>query len=535
VILGDNGAGKSSLVDALQFALQFQLPGVRGAKATATAGRCGLSDRLPRVTVRLTDGAAVERHVTYDDERDRYVVNSDLADDFAHTPLILRRSDILRFWDTPAELRQMVFVHYFRPGQRPVELPQERALRLRAAQQRAKAQRNDARNALARVADVSPVEIPTDTTKFENFVNSRLYGRSRTESGDKPGRLQPDVYAAVVQMRSTLKELRQLKKEADAPIRTETDPDSQLGAVLREASADVTTAFRAISPSAAVASIELALGEDTTMQLAVRATLANGAAADPARILSEANRDLVAFLIFVAIAKASAARGQAQVMVLDDVFQSVDGPIRVAALDYVVSDLKGWQFVLTAHDRLWREQVLSIMRRHGHPTISLEIAGWEPEFGPDIRATTGDLGGAVRAALDTADPVAIAVHAGRLVELIGHHLSWILPVSVSRRRDDRYTLNDVWPPVFSKLKKLAGTGGADEVERYLHLRNLLGAHINEWAGMTSLTETRRFGDAALDLLNSVHCTECLRWVEKSPETHTYVCRCGATRLTKPSS
>lgn len=269
------------------------------------------------------------------------------------------------------------------------------------------------------------------------------------------------------------------------------------------------------------------------MQLAVRATLANGAEADPAGILSEANRDLVAFLIFVAIAKASAARGQAQVMVLDDVFQSVDGPIRVAALDYVVSELKGWQFVLTAHDRLWREQVLTIMRRHGHPTTSLEIAGWDPQYGPDIRATTGDLGGAVRAALDTADPVAIAVHAGRLVELISHHLSWTLPVSVSRRRDDRYTLNDVWPPVYSKLKKLTAVGAADEVERYLHLRNLLGAHINEWADMTSLTETRRFGEAVLELLKGVRCTECSRWVEKSPEAHTYVCRCGATRLTKP--
>lgn len=525
IVLGDNGAGKSSLVDALQFALQFQLPGVRGAKATAIAGRCGLSERLPRVVVRLNDGSTAERHVTYDEERDRYSANSEVSRDFALTPLVLRRSDILRFWDTPAELRQMVFVHYFRPGQRPVELPQERELRLKAAQQRAKAERNEARKALARTLNISPVEISTDSTKFENFVNRRLYGRSR--------RLDKDVYEAVVRMRSALKELRQIKRETDAPIRMETDPDSELGAVLREASADVTDAFRAISPSAAVASIELALGQETTMQLAVRATLANGAEADPVRILSEANRDLVAFLIFVAIAKASAARGQAQVMVLDDVFQSVDGPIRVAALDYVVSELKGWQFILTAHDRLWREQVLTIMRRHGHPTTSLEIAGWDTQRGPDIRATTGDLGAAVRAALDTSDPVAIAVHAGRLVELISHHLSWTLPVSVSRRRDDRYTLNDVWPPVYSKLKKLTAVEAADEVERYLHLRNLLGAHINEWAEMTSLAETKRFGEAVLELLRNVRCAECARWVEKSPEAHTYVCRCGATRMTKP--
>jgi hypothetical protein len=335
-------------------------------------------------------------------------------------------------------------------------------------------------------------------------------------------------------MRAALKELRQIKKEMNAPIRMVTDPDSELGAVLQEASADVTSAFRAISPTAAVKSIALALGEETTMQLAVRATLANGAEADPARILSEANRDLVAFLIFVAIAKASASRGQARVMLLDDVFQSVDAPIRVAALDYVVADLKGWQFVLTAHDRLWREQVLTILRRHNHPVASLEIAGWDPQHGPDVRATTGDVGGAVRAALEEGgDPVAIAVHAGRLVELISHHLSWTLPVSVTRRRDDRYTLNDVWPPVYSKLKKLTTAGPADEVERYLHLRNLLGAHVNEWADPTSLAETRRFGEAVLELLNAVRCTECSRWVENSPEAHTYVCRCGATRVVKP--
>ena len=531
VILGDNGAGKSSIVDALQFALQYQLPGIRG-KATAAAGRCGLTDALPRVVVRLSDGTNVERRVSYDPDRDRFHVNSELPSGFARTPLVLRRADILRFWDTPAELRQMVFVHYFRPGQRPVELPQEREARLKAAQQRAKARRNESRRTLADCLKISPVEIPTEQTDFDAFVNTRLYGRSRGVKTKKHARLPSDIYGAVVAMRTAMKELRQVKKEMDAPIRKETDPAGELGAVLRDASADVTTAFRAISPSVAVASIRLTLGEETTMQLGVRATLANGAEANPARVLSEANRDLVAFLIFVAIAKASAARGQAQVMILDDVFQSIDGPIRVAALDYVVSELKGWQFIVTAHDRLWREQLLTILRRHNHPIASLEIAGWEPRYGPDVRATTGDVGAALRSSLEATDPAAIAVHAGRLVELIAHCLSWTLPVSVTRRRDDRYTLNDVWPPVYSKLKKLATGGAADDVERYLHLRNLLGAHINDWAAMTSLSETKRFGEAALKLLDAVRCTECFRWVEESPEAHTYVCRCGATRLTK---
>ena len=172
VILGDNGAGKSSIVDALQFGLQFQLPGVRGKEKTTVAGRSGLSDFLPKVVVRLSDSTNVERRVSYDADRDRYQANSDLPSGFARTPLALRRADILRFWDTPAELRQVVFVHYFRPGQRPVELPQERERRLKAAQQRAKGRRNAAHRDLAQRLKISPVEIPTEQEKFESFVNS---------------------------------------------------------------------------------------------------------------------------------------------------------------------------------------------------------------------------------------------------------------------------------------------------------------------------------------------------------------------------
>jgi hypothetical protein len=222
-------------------------------------------------------------------------------------------------------------------------------------------------------------------------------------------------------------------------------------------------------------------------------------------------------------------------MVLDDVFQSVDGPIRVAALHYVLSDLNGWQFFLTAHDRLWREQVLTILHRHGRAVTSLEIASWDPEHGPEIRASTGDLGSAVHAALQAGDAVSIAVQAGRLVELTSHHLSWTLPVSVTRRRDDRYTLNDVSAPVYKKLKGLTTAPAADLVDRHLHLRNLLGAHVNDWAGVTSVAEARRFGEAALELLNFCPVPQCLRWIERSPEAHTYVCRSGTTRVTKPPS
>jgi hypothetical protein len=118
--------------------------GACGKEATAAAARCGLTETLAKVIVDLDDGTVVRREVLHDADHNRFRTEGSAPSDFSRTPLVLRRADILRFWDTPAELRQMVFVHYFRPGQRPVELPQEREHRLRATRQRAKGKRNDA-------------------------------------------------------------------------------------------------------------------------------------------------------------------------------------------------------------------------------------------------------------------------------------------------------------------------------------------------------------------------------------------------------
>jgi hypothetical protein len=527
VVLGDNGSGKSSIVDALQFALQLQLRGASGEAALPLA-QCGLVQVLPSITVHLSDGVDIERRVWNDGDRLR--ITPDPPDDFRRTPLVLRRSDILRFWETPAEFRQLLFVHFFSGGQAPAELPQEREMRLKAAEMQAKAERRGARTKLARLLGASPVTVPTESKAFSDWVNANVYGWNPNTRRRTFRDVPQSHRSAVDALRSSIKRLDLIKKELDDPTPHSIGRPNELAAVLREASADVTRSFRAISPSRAVSAIEMTCGEATAMDLTLTARLSNGQDADPGTILSEANRDLVAFLVFVAIARAAASHGQARVMILDDVFQSVDGPIRVAALDHVVSQLPGWQFVLTAHDRLWQEQLVTILRRHGHPVRSYEIVGWSPGSGPDLRAKDGKFDSALRSAMDAGDPSAVALHAGRLLEQLCHELSWTLPVSVTRRRDDRYTLGDLWPSVYKRLKTTNAFEAADEVERYIHLRNLLGAHVNEWAQSASLGETSRFGQAVLDLLLAIQCAQCGRWVEASPEAHTYVCRCGATRL-----
>jgi hypothetical protein len=102
---------------------------------------------------------------------------------------------------------------------------------------------------------------------------------------------------------------------------------------------------------------------------------------------------------------------------------------------------------------------------------------------------------------------------------------------VKRRHGDRYTLGDLWPPIRKELRKTAAAAAtAEEIDRYLHLRDLMGAHYNEWAESASAAEIARLAVAVLALLRTTQCQTCKRWVERSPIRGQWVCRCGATVL-----
>lgn len=535
LILGDNGSGKSSIVDALQFGLQCEIRGVRGnsavplARSKATAG-------LPYVRITLADGVEVVRRVWWEEKdghEPRLKVDASAVLAFSRTPLVLRRADILRFWETPSDQRQLVFLRYFRPGSANLELPHERMDRLRGEKARATAARRDAVRALARVAKFPPGDIPLDADSFNQWVNVQFYGGFDREAGRVRvrRRLPAPVSAAIEDVRNSIKQVRRVEREiVSAKSQNPRGGDQELARVLAGVNERLTDAFRVISPRAPVDRIRMELGTSTSVGLDLLVRLSNGEEGRADDLLSEANRDLLALLVFVTVAQAAAEQGQARVMVLDDVFQSVDAPIRVATMDYLLDGLDGWQFVITAHDRLWREQLTTLLQRHSKPFKSIEIVKWTFDGGPVVRAATGDLSSGLRAALDEGESVSIAMHAGRLLEQIADTLSWTLPTSVTRRPGDRYSLGDLWPGVFKILKKTNASALAEDVDRFLHLRNVLGMHVNWWAESLSREEVDRFGSAVLCLLDSVRCSTCIRWVEKAPPDRLWMCRCGSTRL-----
>src|SRR5439155_6574919 len=129
----------------------------------------------------------------------------------------------------------------------------------------------------------------------------------------------------------------------------------------------------------------------------------------------------------------------------------------------------------------------------------------------------------IEGAIQTGEVYQICSEAGLLLERLSNHLSHTLPISVTRRRDDRYTLGDLWPGVLKALRRTSSRDAAEGVERWMHLRNLLGAHFNEWANSLSRSEAEEFGVAVRNLTVALWCGSCGTWVE--------AVRIGLSRIT----
>jgi hypothetical protein len=309
---------------------------------------------------------------------------------------------------------------------------------------------------------------------------------------------------------------------------------TRTSAALVRASAGVTEAFKRISPAGAyVDQLVVTIGKPIPVALTIDVKLASGSTTAPEMLLSEASLDLLAFLYYIMLAKESALLGQAKLLVIDDVLQSIDATIRVLAAEYVLEEFKDWQLVFTVHDRLWAEQLRQMMQSRGHRFVEYDVLRWHPTTGPVLSTGSGELDVPLRKALSGGSPQGVCLHAAVLLERLCSELSYALPISITRRRGDRYTLGDLWPGVYKVLSKTTCAAVATDVERWLHLRNLAGAHYNEWALSLSAHEARQFGEAVLALLGSVRCETCQRWVQRlevAGGDAAWACRCGAKRI-----
>ncbi len=543
LLVGDNGTGKSSIVDAIEFVLQGDVT----QKSSTTSGRPSLlsfANKLtPYVRATLSDGLNIERHIIEDEQG--YLFTERLPHpEFSVSPFVLRRGDILKFLQAPDAERVLVFWNYLRDpkkGRQWVIDPRTELDQLKEARSNAKVKRDRLRTELANTLEINEEEIPFDPKYFSEFLQRRIYGGFSIDELSKRGvkikvdsrieELANSFNAEAIRYRSLKSKINKFSINNDG----KTFPKHLfpvLSQFLDRVAPRLTEAFKAVSSVSFLDHFEFDYGEGGQLALNISAVLTNARKCAPRQIFSEANQDLLALLFFVAVAEESADLGQAQFIIFDDVLQSVDNTIRLEFVDFVLERLNKWQIIFTAHDRLWYEQLRTILSHHKHRFVERHIVRWGFDDGPTIRegiSTEQNL----KDALETGNSVRICSDAGILLELICNVLSVNLPITIIRRRGDRYNLGDLWPGLRKALRNTEIETEASAIDKLLHLRNLLGSHYNDWARSVSLSEAESFGHSVLRLLEKVRCSYCARFVESVGVSEGWwKCRCGAIQFSK---
>jgi hypothetical protein len=144
---------------------------------------------------------------------------------------------------------------------------------------------------------------------------------------------------------------------------------------------------------------------------------------------------------------------------------------------------------------------------------------------PTIPDGVSPPGAKLRRAIDAGDPTGICRESERLLELIADRLGWTVGMSVVRRRGDG-SLADRWPGVAHALRKTDADDAAEQVTRSPLFRGLAAPRGDEQAGTASAAEARRFGKAALSVLDRTNCAGCGEWWRASaPGASRWTCRC----------
>lgn len=510
ILFGDNGSGKSSFVDALEFALRGRLSrrspeGRKIKREVRNLARNG----APGVIVKLDDSKSIRRGGGLPHLGIREFSPQEIVDGFQYSPIIIRRQDIESFWWVAESERQAFFFDYLGNYQ---SYSQRQAIdRLKVQLEESEAELARKADRLADLTNIPARDLPNSYNKTNSFLTRRLLPRYGVDDrAAKRKRLPRRMWAAYLAFQGAIKH----KENVARQISQLPDPgpliDRELTRILQSLTNRVTVDFITVSQLTWVEKVEILADAESRLSISIR--LGNGRSVDPTQVLSEAYLDLLALLILVEVHIECSTLGQSTVIALDDVFQSVDTVNRIRALDHILSRLKGWQVIITLHDRLWLELTKRAMHRANHAHIVKEVVPANFGSTPRLRNAIGRSVDELRRSIANHDsPEAISACTGRTLEELCESLSISLATKIARRPGDRYTLGDLWPGISSSLEKHgpeSAKSAAADVSRFISLRNIAGAHYNEYAASLSSKEAIEFGKSALALWDACKCPTC---------------------------
>jgi len=519
-IIGDNGTGKSSVCDSIEFATRGVISRrLQGGEKTRREVR-NLSDKKapPSVWLEISSGehfvrGAPRGHDWVWPEGSSPLQRDKPVPGFEYAPVVIRREAVESFWRIPAASRLDYFWDYLKPPGVQVRTSADE----RNLTEYATALRN-VKSARLKFLEILPKKgwpaefvLPTHSV----IAGDTLYrALKRYLDGQGKGRVPSKRDRAVIQLYvdSLSVEERLRHDAAQAKLKMPRDT-RELRLLLAGIGPRVAGDFYGIYGEEWITDIRFDIGADGSLDITLIRD--RGRPLRPEEVLSEAGLDILSLIIAVELHVAAADLGQARVLVFDDVFQSVDAIFRKRIVDHLAGLLQGWQLVFTLHERLWLEIAKRAFdnTKFGTSVIHLRSGGFArtPVL---ISVQTGPLRDLEAEIAAGGSSVAIAGLAGRTLEGLAERLSTFLGVTIRRKEGDRYEMNDLWPAVKVEIDKSAETKAkvlAATMDHSTFLRNRVGAHANDWADGLSDAEAVESARHVIDLWRVFLCPSCGRF------------------------
>lgn len=504
VIFGDNGSGKSSMIDALELGLQGRL------YKTIYYNE---SEFVPQVQS-VPKPQYAEIKIVLENDSSILIQGNEITTkrpphtNFTQAPIVLRRRDITVFWETTAKERLRHFYDYLPDEEVGLTNPIKSEIdTIKQKQELKKQERNDLLTTICNKVNLSFAKIPLDTKPFELFratfknENPTLYHKVKSLF-DELTKISSDI-------REFTKAIKAIKNPAQRQFYKE-----KLNQIFVHSdwSKSLSDDFLFLSESmiSIVEKIEVLNSHPAELDFLVTLKDINSPKLPPQKFFSEANLSLLAILIYLNVIKDAAQRGQARVLILDDIFQSIDANIRGKVVDYLMENFKDWQLIFTVHDNLWRERLTNKLALHNYPFLEYEIKNWNLANGPTINISHSSRCEILKKYVDEGTTQEICSYAGITLEYILEEISYITKLKMPRERNNHYFIKDY----VEALNQVEGFNVLiNKIKETLPIRNLVGAHYHEWTQSLTHLEAKVFGEDVLTFYKSLFCMTCKSWVK----------------------
>lgn len=271
----------------------------------------------------------------------------------------------------------------------------------------------------------------------------------------------------------------------------------------------------------------------------------------PQAVFSESHMDTLGFCIWLALAKRTSPEDT--VLLIDDIFTSVDGPHLTRIVDLLADEGDSFlQIIIATHFRLWWDRC-----GNANNVQRIHLGQWSKDNGIyalNMPLLTTELRRLVEESI--LDRQAVSSKAGILLENILDGLALLYRRSLPRNRDNMYTLDALLgaaSPLFSSnnltvrvninwdvdgededWQQTQAHHAYDRVNALSFIRNQVGCHFNPPGTEIPDDDVREFGRATVELFEATTCPNCGTLATKVTTDGTALrctCRKRAIRMT----